>query len=244
LVLAALAAVSNCPAELIENFDSISSLTGLGWVFTNNSTPPGTSGWFQGNSSVFPAFQGDANTYIAANFLAAAPGGNISLWLITPQLRITNGDVISFYTRTETNAFPGDRLELRLSTAGASTNTGSNAASVGDFTSLLLAVNSAGGGIYPQSWSPFSFAVTGLSGTVSGRLAFRYAVTDTSESGDYIGIDSFNSSSIVVPEPGSALLCAGAVAIAICQCVRRQRVAGRLRKMDEKCPKRDEGVNS
>ena len=117
----AFAAISNCSAELIENFDNINSLASLGWAFTNNSAPPGASGWFQGVPGVFPAFQGTANAYIAANFLAAGSGGDISLWLITPQLSIANGDVISFYTRTETNAFPGDRLELRLSTAGAST---------------------------------------------------------------------------------------------------------------------------
>ena len=34
-----------------------------------------------------------------------------------------------------------DRLELRLSTNGASTNVGTTTTSVGDFTTLLLTVN-------------------------------------------------------------------------------------------------------
>lgn len=225
LVVATLSTVLRCPAALIENFDNIGSLANAGWVFTNNSAPVGSTGWFQGNPSVLPAFQGNTNSYIAANFLAATPGGNVSLWLTTPELLLNNSDVISFYTRTEQMALPGDRLELRLSTAGSSTNTGSSATSVGDFTSVLLSVNPGGGGGYPQNWAPFSINVTGLSGPVFGRLAFRYAVTDTSSFGDYIGIDSFSATSSVVPEPGSMLLLIFAV-IAMTLCAQRRTTNG------------------
>ena len=86
----------------------------------NNSAPVGTTDWFQGNPGVFSAQSGAANSYVAANFEAADFGGNISDWLISPELTFHNTDTISFWARTESgSAFP-DRLELRLSLSGAS----------------------------------------------------------------------------------------------------------------------------
>src|SRR2546428_3306592 len=47
----------------------------------------------------------------------------------------------SFYTRTvDMPSFP-DRLQVRMSTNGASSNVGTTATDVGDFTTLLLDIN-------------------------------------------------------------------------------------------------------
>jgi uncharacterized repeat protein (TIGR01451 family) len=85
-------------------------------------------------------------------------------------------------------------MEVRLSLAGASTNVGASAASVGDFTTLLLAVNptlTAGG--YPSAWTQFTVTLSGLpAGVNAGRVAFRYLIPDTSTGGDYIGLDTLN----------------------------------------------------
>jgi hypothetical protein len=200
---------------LTQNFDSLGGLGG--WFVGNLSSPFGTTGWFQGNPGVFAAQSGAASSYIASNFEAAAFGGDISNWLVSPQLTFTNGTTISFYTRTEAgSAFP-DRLELRLSLNGSSTNVGGTATSVGDFSTLLVTVNPtlALGG-YPENWFLIQGTVSGLGGPTSGRFALRYNVTDTSVNGDYIGIDTLVvDDGRVVPEPGTlGLVATGILALA------------------------------
>ncbi len=177
-----------------ENFDDITTLPGSGWVQVNNSTPVGTTGWFQGNSVVFPAFNGATTAYIGANYNNTTGAGDISNWLIMPNVTLYNGDVITFRTRTVTSpAFP-DRLELRMSTNGASTNVGADASTVGDFSTLLLSVNPTLTTLgYPSAWTLYTVTVSGLSGPTSGRYAFRYYVTNGGPSGansDYMGIDN------------------------------------------------------
>lgn len=187
-------------ASIIENFDDISTLTANGWVLTNNSNPLGVSGWFQGNPDIFPAQFGPPESYIGANFNNAAFGGNISNWLLTPVVSMSDYLRLTFYTRTEPNAPAPDRLEVRLSTNGSSSFVGTTDTSVGDFVDLLLTINPtmAIGG-YPEAWTQYVIDIPGQGLGVSGRLAFRYWVTDTSLNADYIGIDTVTLESI--PEP-------------------------------------------
>jgi hypothetical protein len=175
-----------------EGFDTV---VPAGWTNVNNSTTQGTNPtWFQGNTAVFVAQAGATNSYAGANFNAVTGAGTISLWLISPQKTFANGDTLTFFTRTAANSFP-DRLQVRLSTAGASVNVGSTDTSVGDFTTLLLDVNpTLVLGVYPLTWTQFTITLSGLpAGTNSGRFAFRYFVTNGGPSGansDYIGIDT------------------------------------------------------
>ncbi|MGH9158971.1 MAG: choice-of-anchor J domain-containing protein [Vicinamibacteraceae bacterium] len=185
---------------LTESFDDITLLPGAGWALTNNSAPVGPSSWFQGNATIFPAHEGVPNGYIAANYESAGDAGTISNWLITPEVTIVNGTELRFWTRrtAQSEDFP-DRLEVRLSVAGASVDVGASAESVGDFTELLLTINETlepGG--YPAEWTEYVLTVRGRSRTpVTGRFAFRYWVTDTGSHGDYIGLDT-----VRVSQPG------------------------------------------
>jgi hypothetical protein len=180
---------------IIGLFTVVGVLTpGMGWFLQNNSQPIGLTGWFQGNTTVFSAQAGAATSYIGANFNNGAGLATISNWLLTPVLSLSNGDTFSFWTRTvDIPAFP-DRLQLRLSTAGASTNVGTLATDVGDFTTLLLDINPtltvAG---YPSTWTQYTVTLSGLPPSTTGRFAFRYFVTNGGPSGansDYIGIDT------------------------------------------------------
>ncbi len=174
-----------------------------GWTTQNNSVPVGSTGWFQGNSTVFPAQAGATTSYIGANFNNTTGTSTISNWLIAPNRTMSNGDQYKFWTRTTTaNPFP-DRLQVRLSTNGASTNVGTGSTAVGDFTTLLLDINPMYDVDYPEVWTEFTITISGLAGPTSGRIAFRYFVEGGGPTGDnsnYIGIDTFS----YTPSPAPA----------------------------------------
>lgn len=71
---------------------------------------------------------------------------------------------------------------------------GANSAAVGDFTTLLLSINpTLVTNVYPQVWTQYTITIAGLPAPTSGRLAFRYFVTNggpTGSNSDYIGIDN------------------------------------------------------
>jgi len=210
-------------ADFIEGFEDITTLVGSGWTIANQSAPVGASSWFQGNALI-TSQAGPPTSYIAANFLSGGAGGaTISNWLIAPTSTFNNGDTFSFYTRTILGSTFPDRLQVRLSTNGGSSNVGTLATDVGDFTNLLLDINAsqaiAG---YPESWTQFNLTLTGLGGPTSGRLAFRYFVTNggpTGSNSNFIGIDTVAYTSI--PEPSSALVL-GATGLGACLFRRRK----------------------
>ena len=182
-------------------FNNIGTLIPNGWMMLNNSEAgPGLTGWFQGSTAVFS----DNGPYIAANYNNGIGLSTLSDWLLTPPLLLQDGAVITFSTRAVPGAFP-DRLQLRMSTNGAGSNVGATATSVGDFTNLLLDVNStyvAGG--YPFFWTSFTETINGLGSPTVGRLAFRYFVENGGPNGprsNYIGIYFFQVVGLGCPTP-------------------------------------------
>jgi hypothetical protein len=229
VVTAVFLAGSAAAQTLVEDFTNVAALPGQGWVFRNNSSPAPTVNrdWSQGDTLVFPAQGSNDDSYIAASFESVGagtpPGGTISNWLLTPTVGLSNGDPISFYTRTVDDlAFP-DRLEVRLSVNGSSSNVGTTATSVGDFTRTLLTINPSlqtGPQGYPATWTQFVITLTGLPvGGIQGRVGFRYFVTNAGANGingNYIGIDtlSIGPASSAAPEPSSVYLLGGGIVLA------------------------------
>ena len=189
-----ISAVAGATFQIQEGFTTVLP---AGWARQNLSSPVGPQNWAQGIPAVFPSFNGAPNAYAFNNFNATTGDNTISSWMFTPVVNIKNGDVVSFHTRTQDPAanqgvtYP-DRLELRMSTNGASVNAGTTNTSVGDYTNLLLTINptltTTG---YPFTWTRFTATVSGVTGTVSGRLAFRYFVTNGGfgANSDAIGVD-------------------------------------------------------
>jgi subtilisin-like proprotein convertase family protein len=197
-----------------ESFNTVSPLP-TGWASQNLSSPLGSTGWFQGNPAAFPSNSGAPNAYISANFNNTSGAGIISNWLFTPVVTLKNGDQLTFFTRkiTPTLGDYPDRLQVLISTSGASVNAGTTATSTGDFT-VVQDINStyAVGG-YPVTWTQYTVTITGVSTPTSGRLAFRYFVEDGGPLGsnsDRIGIDdvvytAFTGPCTGAPNPGNTI---------------------------------------
>lgn len=181
-------------AGFSEGFDNVLGLPSAGWAVVNHSQPLGTTTWYQGLVPNFPAQSGATNSYAAVDFNSGSGLSTLSNWLITPEIPLANGAVLTFYTRTRTTVNFPDRLQVRMSTNGSSTNVGTTATDVGDFTTLLVDINpnlTLTG--YPTSWTQFTVTLSGVGAPTTGRLAFRYFVTNGGPSGansDYIGIDT------------------------------------------------------
>ncbi len=178
-----------------EGFEDLETLISSGeWVRENLSNTSGSEpNWFQGNSNEFPSFIGQDNAYAAVSYESVVGLDTISNWLLSPNVYYQNGDTLRFYTRTVTDPDYPDRLQVRLSNAGASINAGTNNASIGDFTLLLLDINpelTLQG--YPSEWTKFEVVLSGLMAPGNGRFAFRYFVPDgglNGDNSDYIGLD-------------------------------------------------------
>jgi len=174
------------------------------WDWLNESVGgPGTVSWnIQTNATPPPFTTPFGVDYLSVNFNSSTGSNDISNWLMSPERLFNNGDTISFYTRTVTaNSFP-DRLNLKLSTNGSSTNTA-------DFTTTLLTINpnlQTGAANYPEDWTQFSATLSGLNGPTSGRFAFHYDPTNGGPLGNnsnYIGIDDVSYQA--VPEPATMI---------------------------------------
>jgi hypothetical protein len=218
-----IAAATLAPAAVIfsEDFNNVAGLTGSGWTIRNNSSPVGSTSWFQGNANIFPAQAGAPSAYAAADVNSTGATGTISTWLITPQLTIDNNSVISFFTRTANPVSKADRMEFRFSLAG--TDVGNTATSVGDFTTLGIAINPSLDLVsYPTNWTQVVLSIAGLPGPTNVFLGIRYTVTDAGtngSNGNYIGIDSFeldNGLRTQVPEPSTFVMMAAPLALLFC----------------------------
>lgn len=189
------------------------AMTTAGWVFSNQSSPLGASVWSKstytvplsnpvfgsGNTTTVPVGQaGGANSFMLVNFNSTTGAGTISNWLITPDITVQNGDIVTFYARKGTDGtqdYP-DRLELRMSSA-TPTVLPSSATNVGSFLVSGVTVNPtlAGNFVFPKVWTQYSYTVSGLTGPTAVKFGFRYFVTDGGPSGnnsDLIGLDSFS----------------------------------------------------
>ena len=183
--------------SFFEDFEDITTL--VGWDSAQVSNPIGTTGWFQGNTTVFAPYSNAG--YIGANFNNTAGTGTISNWLAAPAKWMHNGDMIVFNTRKTDSAatnYP-DRMQVRLSMSGTSSTLPPDETTTGTYSVLLLDIdpnysNDSYNGGYPYIWKRYALTLSGLAANGQAcRFAFRYYVTGAGPTGansDYIGIDS------------------------------------------------------
>lgn len=190
--------------SFVEEFDTVANLAAKGWVIQNNTYPTGPSNWRQGmyelggklGSDVvgFPAYSSHytPNDFVSVDLNAASGAATTSAWLIGPMRPMKNGDQIIFYTRTHGDYT--DRMQVRANLRNGTANVGTRPEDVGDFTTQLLEINANMVlADYPINWTKYTLTLSGITGTVNGRFAFRYYVPDSGPSGangDMIGVDS------------------------------------------------------
>jgi hypothetical protein len=206
------------PASLSyhEEFDSMQRVIEMGWKGVNLSNPLGGDSWQQGSYIVnnqkggpfvsriaAHSYKASANELAFVPYTAGAGLSFINCWLITPELSMKNGDIISFWTTTGNPVNFPDRMQVWLNPTNNSANVGRTANETGDFTNKLLDLNpnlspSPYPDGYPTAWTKFEIVISGLpNGTIAQkhRIGFRYYVKNGGPSGsvsDEIGIDDFD----------------------------------------------------
>lgn len=207
-------AALSADAAYVQNFDVV---VPAGWSVGNNNNPVGPiPNWYQGVDPAvdplsFPAFNGPPTSYAAATYLATGSVGQIDTWLISPEFVLNTGDSFSFYARQQGYDGPNNEngyanaLQARLSTSGGSTNFGASYGQVGVFTDLVVDINpgftQTG---MPDVWTQYNFTYLGAPAT--GRVAFRFYTPEVARYGSYIGVDAFETTANLVPEPASFVL--------------------------------------
>lgn len=143
------------------------------------SGPAGTSpNWFQGNSTVFNAFEGPPTGYVAANFNNVTGSNTIDLWLISPNVNGNAGDTLSFYSRSPDASTYPDSIRVYWASNGDTVPGSGSFVELGKFK-----VSTAG-------WVESRYVLP--SAGASGRFAINYRVANGGPSGvnsDFIGVD-------------------------------------------------------
>lgn len=209
LVLFACFMCSPLHGQLVEGFDDSSFVEPPvtqgevvpGWLGILRSDRIGITGIFntigpEGDTVISPlgSHSGEDSSVLNMNFQNAmlAATDTTSTWILTPELTMNNGDTVSFWTRSSTSQAFQDRLLLRLSTNGDSTDVGVGPMDVGDFDTVLLDINpNYEDNVYPTDFTEFVVTISGLAGPTQGRLAFHYFVEFMDVNGDVVAIDTF-----------------------------------------------------
>ena len=165
-----------------DNFDGANDTAALrarGYKFYQQSVPVGTTNWFQGNSTVFTAYNGPSTGYVGANYNATSGVGVIDLWLVLPYQAggYQAGDSIYFWHRSPDASTYPDSIRVMFSSADSTP--------AGTWTEIGRFKTSTAG------WAQAKYRIATTS--ASGRVAIRYAVANAGPSGansDYIGIDA------------------------------------------------------
>ena len=182
----------------------------FGALLSNQFGPTGIIPGVEEACGQFDAQAGSPGSYVAMNYRnvnSFSASDTTSTWLVTPEISIADQTMLSFYTRTVVASQFPDRLVVRLSTNGDSTEVGSSVDEVGDFQTVLFDINpthDVGG--YPEEWTRFEVELNGFGGG-TGRIAFHYFNEFMNVNGHYIGIDTVS----VVPFLVGDINCDGVI---------------------------------
>ncbi|KXK52301.1 MAG: fibronectin type III domain-containing protein [Chlorobi bacterium OLB5] len=141
--------------------------------------PIGSTFYFQGNATVFPAFEGPTTGYVGSNFNATTGSNTIDLWLISPTVNAAAGDTITFYERGPTGSTFPDSMRVHWASNGDTVPGSGSWVELGKFKNTITG-----------TWQERRFVVPSAGAT--GRFAINYRVANGGPSGvnsDYVGVD-------------------------------------------------------
>jgi len=160
-----------------ESFEGTTGFPPAGWKIVDMDGGGSTAAWFQGNTSVFTAYDGTG--YAAANYQGATDF-LIDQWLISPRIMsITVFDTLSFYNRSPDNSIWDDSLEVRISVTDTA---------ISSFTIKLDYFKTSTSGWQQKRYPLKNYVTTGS----NIYVAIRYLLTDAGVSGtssDYAAVD-------------------------------------------------------
>ncbi len=185
-----------------DNFDGANDTTALrarGYLIYQNSSPRGSTFWFQGNSTVFNAYNGPTTGYVGANFNATSGVGQIDVWMVTPKVTggILAGDSLFFYARSTDVAATNYPDSIRVMFSTTDSTVAGTWTELGRFRVPNPPVGSG-------TWTKFGFRAPTAS--ANGRFAIRYNVAGGGPSGnnsDYMGIDALSIERSSTPQPST-----------------------------------------
>ncbi len=204
LVMSGMMASAQAGFLVNEGFDDVTTLAGKGWVINNQSTPGGTTSWYQGDEQIFSALSGAPNSYIAANYESSAEGGRLANWLISPEFSTAEGARISFWLRGAASDIYSDKFSFGYNLDGST-----------DLRKFdMLRAMTVG----TDGWVRYEARIEKGSDIGTARFALLYA--GAAADANYIGLDNLAISEI--PEPSSMLIL-GAGVMGLVASRRRQR---------------------
>lgn len=181
-------AAASAHAQVVLVQENFATGVPAGWVTTNQSTPGGVTGWYQGDVSQFAAQAGAADSYVAANYNNAPQGGTINNWLITSAFSTELSGTVSFWARAAFFDGTSDHIAYGLNGSGSS--------DTGTF-SLGSAVT-----LSTSDWTQYTLNFTGTGAATTSRFAINYS--GPADLSNYIGIDTLKVTA--VPEPSTWLM--------------------------------------
>jgi hypothetical protein len=170
--------------KFVDDMNGANDSAGLrarGWIPKRGplSGPAGsTPNWFQGNNTVFNAYEGPTTGYVGANFNNVTGTNTIDLWLISPPVNAAAGDTVSLWSRSPDASTYPDFIKIYWSATGDTVPGSGNFVAIGNFT-----VSTAG-------WTEKRYTLPTAGAT--GRFAINYIVPNGGPTGvnsDYIGVD-------------------------------------------------------
>ncbi len=158
--------------------NTVAGIQARGWYF-DDVDGVGLTQTFQGNETVFSAYEGPATGYLGENYNGAAGGGLlIDQWLISPAVNVSAGDSLKFWHRSPDGSTWADHLQVWISSTAGTSHTA--------FDIQIAAFDASVSG-----WAQFVGAIP-VGGNI--RFAVRYYCTNGGPSGtesNYIGLDYF-----------------------------------------------------
>lgn len=183
-----------------EGFEDVAGLAAQGWSFWNVGEDPSGPGWVPG-SIFLPPEDGPLDSFIHSGYVATMNDSRepeyISAWLVTPEIKLTGSDKLTFWIQGPGPDFYQDQLRVLIAPGSAT--------SPDQFVQTIFDISGP-----PPFWMSLSFQLP--TDMTTARIAFQYYGSNANA--NYLALDSLSVTS-AVPEPASLLMLGAGLGVAL-----------------------------